>query len=406
MTERATFRQVLAEPVFRVLFWCRALAIGADTLRTVALSVLVFDRTGSAFLGALTFGISFLPQVLGGLAIGALPDLVRPRPLLSGGYLLEAVGAAVLALAGLPVWACLVLVGTIGCLGPVFNGAAGKLTADTLSGDAFVLGRSLFHLAASAAQLVGLAAGGLAIAAVGAEHALLITAGCHLVAALGTRLLLADLPAPGGTDARSLLGRTWQVNRELLADRTVRRLLLVMWLPPAFVTGAASLLVPFAALRGFPAGSAGLLLACVPVGMMLGDVVVARLLAPAVRERLVPVFVAVLGLPLLGFALDLGAIALGGLLVVSGFGYGYMIGVQRPFRDAIPTLVRGQAFGLVSTGLMTLQGVGPTVFGLTAEVVPVGVVMAAGGAATVLTAIWIGVSDSENAGSHSTANPR
>ncbi|HEV7649304.1 MAG TPA: MFS transporter [Actinophytocola sp.] len=413
----ATFRQVLAEPVFRVLFWCRSLAIGADTLRTVALSVVVFDRTGSAFLGALTFGISFLPQVVGGLVIGALPDLVRPRPLIATGYLIEAAGAAVLALAGLPVWACLVLVASIGCLAPVFNGTAGRLTADTLTGDAYVLGRSLFQLTASAAQLVGLAAGGLAVAAVGAQHALLITAACHLVAAAGTRLGMPDLAAPGhdGEGDRSLLGRSRRVNAQLLADRTVLRLLLVMWLPPAFVTGAESLLVPFAAGRGFPAAAAGLLLACVPVGMILGNLVMARLLSPATRERVVPALVALLGLPLLGFALDLGVVALGALLVVTGFGFGYGIGVQRQFRDAVPVRVRGQAFGLLSTGLMTLQGVGPTVFGLGAEVVPVGAAMAAGGVATVLTAGWIALgrrggsmvgAESGNAGSHSAANPR
>ncbi len=414
-TSRATFRQVLAEPVFRALFWCRALSIGADTLRTVALSVLVFARTGSAFLGALTFGISFLPQVVGGVVIGALPDLVRPRPLIVTGYSIEAAGAAVLALVALPVWVSLVLVGAIGCLGPVFNGAAGRLTADTLTGDAFVLGRSLFQLAVSFAQFVGLAAGGVAVAAVGAQHALLITAGCHLLAALGTRLLLADLPAPGRSGDRSLLGRSRRVSRELLGNATVRRLMFVMWLPPMFVTGAESLLVPYTALHGFPDGSAGLLLACVPVGMMLGNLVVARLLAPATRERLVPMLVAVLGVPLVGFGLGLGAVPLGALLVVTGFGFGYALGVQRAFRDAVPAEVRGQAFGLMSTGLMTLQGVGPMLFGLASEVVPVGTAMALGGVATVLTAVWIMAGqaghdirtpESENAGSRPTANPR
>ncbi|MGH3759756.1 MFS transporter [Actinophytocola sp.] len=410
VADRATFRQVLAVPVFRVVFWFRAVAIGADTLRTVALSVLVFAQTGSVFLGALTFGISFLPQVVGGVVIGALPDLVRPRPLIVTGYLLEAAGAAVLALAGLPVWASLLLVAAIGCLGPVFNGTAGKLTADSLTGDAYVLGRGLFQLAVSAAQLVGLAAGGVAVAAVGAQRALLFAAAAHLVAALGTRLLLPDLPAPGRADDRSLLGRSWRVTRERLGNRRARRLLLIMWLPPAFVTGADSLLVPFAALRGFPEASAGLLLACVPLGMLLGNLVVARLLGPATRERLVPVLVAVLGVPLLGFALGLGVVALGALLVVTGFGFGYGLGVQRPFRDAVAEQVRGQAFGLLSTGLMTLQGVGPAVFGLVAELVPVGSAMAAGGVATVLTAIWIAATGSvrerKNAGSRSAANQR
>jgi hypothetical protein len=416
-TSRATYRQVLAEPVFRALFWFRALAIGADTLRTIALSVVVFTATGSAFLGALTFGISFMPQVIGGVVIGALPDLVRPRLLITIGYGLEALGAAALALLDLPVWASLALVAGIACLAPVFNGTAGRLTADVLTGDAFVLGRSLFQLAASGAQLFGLAAGGIAIATVGAQHALLVSAGCHLVAAAGTRLLLPDLPAPGRTGDQSLVAQSWQVNRRLLADATIRRLLLVMWLPPAFVTGAESLLVPFAALRDFPDGAAGLLLACVVVGMLIGNLAVARLLAPATRERLVPVLVAVLGAPLVGFALGLGPVPLGALLVVTGAGFGYGLGVQRQFRDAVPHEVRGQAFGLMSTGLMTLQGVGPALFGLATEVVPVGVAMALGGVATVLTAIWIGVgarvtdtarpvSASENAGSHSTANPR
>jgi hypothetical protein len=81
--------------------------------------------------------------------------------------------------------------------------------------------------------------------------------------------------------------------------------------------------------------------------------------------------------------------------VVTGFGFGFGMGVQRRFRDAVPEEVRGQAFSLLSTGLMTLQGVGPAVFGLAAEVIPVGVVMAAGGVATVLTAGWIALGEPE-----------
>ena len=115
------------------------------------------------------------------------------------------------------------------------------------------------------------------------------------------------------------------------------------------------------------------------------------------------------------FAGAAGDMILGALLVVTGFGFGYSMGVQRRFRDAVPEDVRGQAFGLLSTGLMTLQGVGPAVFGLVAEVVPVGVAMAAGGVATILTAGWIALggrphpmagAESGNAGSHSAANPR
>jgi predicted MFS family arabinose efflux permease len=389
VSERATFRQVLAVPVYRTVFLTRALAIGADTLRTVALSVLVFTATGSALLGAVTFGASFLPQVVGGLVIGALPDLVRPRLLIVTGYTLEAGAAAVLAVGGMPVWASLLLVAGIGCLAPVFNGTAGRLTADVLTGDAFVVGRGLFQLASSAAQVIGMAGGGLAVAFVGPETALLVTASCHAVAALWAWLALPDLPAPGRQSERSLVRQSFHGARELLVDPVVRRLLFANWLPPALVIGGESLLIPYAALAGFPTGAAGVVLACIPAGMFVGNLVVTRVFTPHLRERAVPVLVAVLGLPLVPFVFDLNAVTAGVLMVFLGAGFAFGVGLQGRFRDALPDDSTGQAFGLLSTGLMTFQGVGPLVFGGLTEVVPVGVAMALAGAATLGSAVWI-----------------
>lgn len=390
MTERATFRQVLAVPVYRTVFLTRALAIGADTLRTVALSVLVFTVTGSALLGAMTFGISFLPQVVGGLVLGALPDLFRPRLLLVIGYTLEAAAAVVLAV-GLPVWASLLLVAGIGCLAPVFNGTAGRLTAEALAGDLFVVGRGLFQLASSAAQIVGMAGGGLAVAAIGPHAALLVAAGCHALAALWVRVALPNLPAPGRVGERSVVRQSFHGARELLADRVIRRLLLANWLPPALVIGGESLLIPYATLRNFPEGAAGVVLGCIPAGMFAGNLVVTRMLTPRARERAVAPLVVVLGLPLVGFAFDLHPVVAGVLMAVLGCGFAFGLGLQGQFRDALPDDARGQAFGLQSTGLMTLQGVGPLVFGGLTEFVPVGVTMALSGVATLAVAAWLTV---------------
>ena len=388
MDQRVTFGQVFAQPVFRVVFLTRSLAIGADVLRMVALSVLVFSATGSALLGAVAFGISFAPQVVGGVLLGALPDRVRPRPLLVVGYLMEAAVAAALGLLGLPVWACLLLVGLVAAVSPVFNGTAGRLTADVLHGEAFVLGRSTMQLAASGAQVLGMAGGGIAVAALGPEAALLVVAGCHLVAALGVRLFLPDRPAIGA-GGQSLVAQSWRGNRVLLADRRVRRLLLAMWLPPAFVTAAESLLVPYGAARGWSAGTPGLVLACVPVGMIVGNLVVGRWLTPRARERLTGPLAMLLGVPLTLFALDLPVPAVGALLAVTGCGFAYSLCLQRPFRDAVPDDNRGQAFGLLSTGLMTAQGLGPLVWGLLTELVPVPVAVMLGGVAGVGIACWL-----------------
>jgi predicted MFS family arabinose efflux permease len=388
----ATYRQVLAEPRFRLLFLTRSLAIGADTLRTVALSVLIFAITRSPLLAAITYGVAFLPQAIGGTLLGAMADRVRPRPLITAGYGLEAAAAAALALAGLPAGGSLALVAALATLTPVFGGASGRLIAETLSGDAYVLGRSLANIAASASQLLGLAAGGATVAALGARHALLVTAACHLVAAAATWARLPDLPAtaqPAGPRRGSVLRQSWAVNRQLITDPAVRILLLATWLPPALLTGAESLIVPYAAQHHFAAGAPGLMLACVPAGMIAGDFAAGRLLRPATRERLTIPLMMLAGLPLLAFAAGPSLPAAAGLLAVTGIGPAYILGIQRRFLAAVPAPVLGQAFGLLTTGLMTFQGAGPALFGTATQIIPPGQAMALAGAATVITALGL-----------------
>jgi len=97
----------------------------------------------------------------------------------------------------------------------------------------------------------------------------------------------------------------------------------------------------------------------------------------------------VLGLPLVGFAFGPHPVVAGVLMAIMGCGFAFGLGLQGPFRDALPGDARGQAFGLMSTGLMTLQGVGPLVFGGLTEFVPVSTAMALSGAATLVVAGWL-----------------
>jgi predicted MFS family arabinose efflux permease len=352
-------------------------------LRIVALSVLIFSTTGSPLLAALTFGIGFAPQAVGGLLFGALADRIRPRLLISAGYAAECVSASILAFAQPPVWVMLVIIGVVASMTPVFGGASSRLVAEVLTGDRYVLGRSLWTTASSAAQLLGLALGGVAAAEFGPQRALAISAALHLTACVITRLRLPDFDPPA-LQVASVLRQTMRVNQVLLATPPVRRLLVVHWLPPAFAVGAESLLVVYAQTRGLPPGSGGLLLACLPVGMIIGNLVAGRLLTPS--PRYAAPLILLLGLPFLTFPLDPPPVLLGILIVVSGSGFAYTLGLQQAFLDAVEPSSRGQAFGLLSTGLQTLQGVGPACFGALAELVPPATAIAAAGAATVLTA--------------------
>jgi predicted MFS family arabinose efflux permease len=383
----ATYREVFAERRFRVLFVARSIGIVAFTLRIFALSVLVFTATGSPLLSALTFGAGFLPQAIGGLLFGALADRVPPRRLITAGYTLEAGLAALVALLHLPAVWYIVMAGAAAFIAPVVNGAAGRLIAEILAGDAYVLGRAVVSMSASAAQLIGLAAGGTVVAALNPRPALVVVSGCALLAALIVRFGLPESAYQPRAAAGAAVNASLNGSRYLLADRAVRRLLLAQWLPPALAVGAEALLVPYAGERRFPTGAASLLLAALPTGMLVGDFVVGRFMRPALRERLSAPMVVLLGAPLLLLPLSPplpGAVL---LLLLSGTGFAYALGLQRPFLDVIPEAHLGLAFTLLSTGLMTVQGIGPLVAGVAAEFTSAAAAIGMIGVATMLTGL-------------------
>lgn len=393
--DRTTYRDVLAEPRFRAIFATRALAITADALRISTFSVLVYATTASPLLSAVAFGAGFLPQAFGATLLGSLADRLPPRGLITAGYLLECATALLLALAALPIAASLVLISLVALLTPVFGGAANALVARSLTGDAYVLGRSLNNMASSAAQLAGLGLSGAAVSLLGARHALLAGAALYALAACRIRLALPRLPAPGPTaspassaspgPSASPVRASLSATAALLRARRPRRLLLAQWLPGACVAGAEGQIVAYAGSRGFASGGYAVLMACLPVGMLAGDVLVGRMLRPVTRERLVAPLMALMGLPLLLFAARPGLAAGALLLLLAGVGFANGLGLQRPFLDALPDGTHGHAFGLLSSGTMTLQGLAPALFGALA--VPFGppLAMSLAGAAAVLT---------------------
>ncbi|MHA6765459.1 MFS transporter [Streptacidiphilus sp. PAMC 29251] len=397
---RATYREVLAEPRFRLLFLTRSVAITADSLRITTFSVLVFATTGSALFSALAFGIGFLPQLFGSLLLGSLADRLPPRALIAGGYALECAAALLLALVRMPIAASLGVVALVAFATPVFSGASSRLVANWLKGDAYVLGRSLNNMASSSAQLLGLALGGAAVAVLGAHQALGVSAALYLGCALAVRFRLpataasapASSGAAGSTEGATAGGAVRASLRGaglLLRGRTVRRLMLAQWLPSAFVAGAEGLIVAYTGGRHFAPGWYAVLMGCLPIGMLIGDLVAGRLLRPPTRERLVVPLVALMGLPLVGFATGPGPVAAAGLLLLCGLGFAYGLGLQRPFLDALPEDGQGQAFGLLGSGNMTLQGLGPACFGVLAAATGTGGAMALAGVAAVLTSGWI-----------------
>jgi len=388
---QASFGQVFGVGSFRELFGGTVLTIVATSLQMLGLSVLVYLATGSAWLSAVAFGAGFLPQVLGGVVLTSLADRTPTRPLIVIGCLIRAVAATVLALAPLPVVAMIGVVAAVAMLQPLFNAAQSSLLPHILNGDRYVLGRSVLNLASAGAQLAGLAVGGVLIASMGGHRALLAAAAAQLLAGL---IFAIGLPArrPPAVDLarRWRLGDTWRGNAQLLANPRIRTILLLWWIPPALLVGAESLVVPYVAGTGASPASAGWVLAAMPAGMFLGDLIVGRFCTPPMRERLVLPLLLLMGLPLLPLVAHLTLSATAVLLGLASAGFAYQLGRQQAFLDAVPAQSQGLAFGLYSTGIMTGQGLGPIAAGALASLLGTGPTMAVAGVAIIGFSLVIG----------------
>ncbi|HEX6448583.1 MAG TPA: MFS transporter, partial [Trebonia sp.] len=300
---RASYRSVLAVREFRVLFAAMIMFAFGFEFEILGLSVLVYARTGSSVWAAAAFSAGFLPQAAGGAFLTSLSDRLSPRAVIAAGLLARALPGLVIGLApGLPAAAMLALVAAVALVTPVFLAGSSALLPEILDGDAYIMGRSLFSIANSGVQIAGLGVGGAILAELPARWLLAAAGGSLAIAAAVTRLGLRPRPPRAKGGARGTIRATISGNADLLASARVRRLLLAQWLPCWFATGAESLIVPFAVSAGHPAGAASALLACVPGGMLAGDVVVGRFCPPPVRERLVLPLALLLGAPLIAFA--------------------------------------------------------------------------------------------------------
>ncbi|MFI6387570.1 MFS transporter [Nonomuraea sp. NPDC050547] len=378
----ATFGEVFAVREFRVLFGSFALLIAGDSIKMLALSVLVYAQSGSPGLSAAAYMAGWLPYIFGGMFLLSLADRLPPRALMIAGELVRMVVCLLLAFAGLPVWAMLALVLVTGLFSPVFGAARNAMLPDVLPGDAFVLARSLMGVTSAGAQVGGLALGGAFLAWTGAHGALAVTAVLSLAAALVLRVGLPYREARQDGE-RGAVRATLRVNRELLADRRVRGLLLAGWLPVVCLAGPEAMIVPYMGGQG----QAGVVLAAAAVGMAVGEFTVGRFAAPSLRERLSLPLAVLLGVPWLFFALEPGVVWAAVLTACAAAGLAYQLGLQRRFLEAVPEHVRGQAFGLQSAGLMTGQAAGAAIVGGVGELTGPPTAMVIGGAAGVVVAL-------------------
>ncbi|HET9311030.1 MAG TPA: MFS transporter [Actinomycetota bacterium] len=387
-SESATYSQLLHAPGVPLVFTQSLTNVLGHSLQIFALSVLIYRQTGSAAWSTLAFAAGFLPQLVGGAVLTSLADRWPARPVLAASAATRAAVALLLALGGLSPGVAIGVVALVAMWQPVPLAVQSALVTRLLTGDLYVLGRSVFNLISSGAQLLGLALGGAVIASLGPSATFLVAATIHLLgmlASLAIRAQGGEQPPQGPWR----LGETWTGNLRLLRNHAVRRILLSWWVPITLLVGAEALVVAYVGESNGSPTQTGILLAAFPAGAAVGDVVVGRWLTPGLRRRIAPSLYTLLGAALLPLAWYPGTIATVTCFAIASAATAYQLGSQQAFLDAVPVDRRGLAFGLFGSGLMVGQGVGPVVAGALADVIGSGATMTVLGMTVLASALFL-----------------
>lgn len=383
---QATFREVFRVGEFQALWWGQILSISGDQLARVALTLLVFARTHSAALTALTYALTFLPDLIGRPLLSGLADRYPRREIMVIADVSRAVLVAVMAWPGMPFPAVCVLLVAVQLLNAPFNAARSAMLPNVLTGDRYVTGQAVMTITNQTGQLAGYVLGGVLLQFSSPSAALLIDAGTFVASALLVWFGVRHRPAatrPATNGARGQLGATWHSLRSGVSlvwrDRMLRTLVWLACLSGFYII-SEGLAAPYARELGGGALATGFVFAALPIGNALGMLLLTRLVSPDTRLRLVPLLAVASSAVLVLCALTHNLVATLVVLVACGGFAAYQVVAAAAFVRAVPDSGRGQAFGLANTGIRVSQGLGVVLAGAFAQNWPPSGVVATFGA--------------------------
>jgi MFS family permease len=390
--ERATFRDVFAAPEFRTLWVAQVASVTGDQLARVALTVLVYDRTHSALLAAVTYVASIVPAFFGGVLLSGTADRLPRRAVMIACDLARAVLVLAMAAPGMPMAALIVLLAAVTLLGAPFQSARTAMLPDILAGDRFALGQAVSMTTYQLAQVGGFAAGGVVAGFLGTRTSLLADAATFAASALLVRRGVRARPAPGaGTERRDApLADLTAATRLVFSNPALRTPMLLGWLS-AFYNVPDGVATPLAGALGGGAVTVGLILTAQALGATAGRIAFSRWVAPARRMRLMEPLAIAASAVLILLAVRPGLILSLAILTASGVLACFQAPASAAFVTAAPPERRGQAFGLALGGMNLGQGAAMLLAGAAAGHFAPAMVIAVAGAAGTAAAVAIAI---------------
>jgi MFS family permease len=379
----ATFRDVFAVREYRAVYLALIANWIGEYLSRAAITVLVFQQTGSVLLSAASFAISYLPWIAGGPVLAALAERYPYRRVMVTCDLSRMGLIALVAIPGMPIPLVLVLLFLGMLASPPTQAARSALLPVLLGRDRMVIALAANATTGQAAQVVGYLAGATLAAAINPRLVVLMVAVAFgISAALIATGVRARPAARSGRQRTHLLRETGEGFQIVFGDNVLRPIAMLVITLTIFAIVPEGLAAAWAAqtnsdpaTRGF---DQGMIMAAGPVGWVIGGVVFSRFVSPAVRQKLIRPLAIVAPLALVPSVLAPRAEIVALLTVLSGIAQGgilptlnsqFVLALRHGYRARAFAVIQGgvqlaQGFAVITTGILAEHARVPTVVGL------------------------------------------
>lgn len=360
--------QPLAVPAFRKLWTAQLVSELGDWAARLALSVLVYTRTGSPALAGLATAASLLPWLGPGQLLTSVSERWPRRRVMVVSDLVRA-GAFAIAALPLPIPLLLLVVFCAGLATPPFEAARSAVRPEIVPAPLFAPAVALGGITEDLTVALGYLAGGALVALLGAQTALLCNAATFALSAG----LLAGLPRAAAARGKAAEGGLRRAAGALRADPLIARAVALVTAAMLTATGLTAMSAPFVldVLERGP-GTVGLLVGLTSIVSIVGTASF-PLDAPAPRLLLWAGAYAAVGGGLVVTCFAMLGMTSHGRLVLAALAFaanGLLFAVIAPANvivsPRLPGSIRASAFSLLMGMLVATEAAGATLAGLAA----------------------------------------
>ena len=281
---KASFGDVFKIGEFRALWASQILSVAGDRLALVALTLLIYDRTRSPILAAVTYAAGSVPYIVGALFLSGLADRFPRRGVMVNCDLIRAVLVITMLIPGTPLAALIALLYLVTTVQPSFDAARSAILGDILQGEKYALGAATMQMTMRMLVVGGAALGGLTVALIGARPALGVDATTFIASGVLIQTGLRARPATASNDRPNGWSLLLSGTRFVFSDKALRTLIFIGWLA-AFTELPEGIAAPYAGSLRVGATATGLIIASGQIGALTLTPFFTKMIGPLRRLR-------------------------------------------------------------------------------------------------------------------------